>query len=178
MTQLLLLLLAALGLEAAPTRAEIAQAIRHLAPAHVPARRLARIVAEEAPRWGIHPFMAVAFIHKESSWNPKLVSSTNDYGLTQVHVNPRGSERFLGREHELFDPRTNIREWVRLAAMWRAHHDRSCDAKAHFWWEHLKWGYEIRAVERPQKVLGLFRDLLWRRWLRRLQPLMSSSQTS
>lgn len=186
---------------ATPTTAEVREAIELLAPRHVPAARYARIVRKMAMHRAVHPLLVVAFIQVESakSWNPRLVSRTNDYGLTQVHVAERGSARFLGREHELYDPATNVREWVRLAAMWRNYHQRKCEVRVevcysgpegpwgcsmevlthsnHRWWAHLKWGYVVKNTEHADKVEGL---LLWmlRRLQRARQPRASSSQMS
>lgn len=138
----------------------VQKAIRRLKPWMAPARAklYARIIASEAPRRAIDPLLVVSFIQSETAggWNERLVSRTADYGLTQVHVAPRGSARFLGRERELFDPRTNVREWVRLAAMWRAYHERACEPGAHLWWAHLKWGYVIKDPETGYKVLQIY----------------------
>jgi hypothetical protein len=139
--------------------ADTRSAIRRLAPPR--AMRWARIIDQEAARRLIDPLLVVAFIHVETGrrWDPRLVSPTADYGLTQVHVAVRGSETFLGREEQLFDPRTNIREWCRLAAMWRDYHARTCIPGKHRWWAHLQWGYRVRDTTHAEKVLRLYRWL-------------------
>jgi len=142
----------------------IKQAIIQLAPRHVQplARQYACIIRQEASRRNVDSFLVVAFIHVETAkhWNPRLRSKTNDFGLTQVHVAPRGSADFLGREGELYDPRTNIREWARLAAMWRAYHVRTCKVGGHLWWAHLKYGYRVKPdLSHSLKVLRLLRRL-------------------
>ena len=146
-----------------PSTHTLQEAIRWVAPRHVPARRYARIIRSEAKRKDIDPFMVVAFIHVETArkWNPRLKSPTNDFGLTQVHVAVKGSARFLGREEELYNPRTNIREWCRLAAMWRDYHNRACYEK-HPWHSHLKWGYRVKDTEHADKVLGVYQSLVQR----------------
>jgi len=123
--------------------------------------RYAKLVAKEARRRGIHGFLFLAFIHVETArkWDPKLHGATNDFGLMQVHVAENGSDRFLDREEELYIPAVNIREWGRLADMWRAHHQRSCGTR-HPWWAHLKWGYRVKDVEHAMKVLRVFRTLM------------------
>jgi hypothetical protein len=143
--------------------ADTRSAIRRLAPRlpRATARRYARIIDQEAARRDIPGLLVVAFIHVETGrkWNPRLVSPTDDYGLTQVHVAARGSETFLGREEQLFDPRTNIREWCRLAAMWRDYHARTCIPGKHRWWAHLAWGYRVKDTTHAEKVLRLYRWL-------------------
>lgn len=128
-------------------------------------RDYARIIHKEANRRQIDPLLAVSFIHVETfrKWNPRLKSTTNDFGLCQVHVAERGSARFLGREQELFDPKTNIREWVRLAAMWRNYHARTCVEGSHPWWAHLKWGYKVKNPGHAMKVTRVY-EMLKRRF--------------
>ena len=120
-----------------------------------------RIIKTEAARKDVDPLLVVSFIHVETarSWNKRTKSKTNDYGLTQVHVAARGSARFLGREEELFVPRTNIREWVRLADMWRAYCKREGHTD-HQWWAHLKWGYKVKNPHHTMKVTKLYEFLI------------------
>jgi len=163
MSYILAALLAAMPAEGQPPHTVIVQAIRHLAP-HIGPRTAcgyARIVRREAARKDLHAFLVLSFIHVETlrKWNPRLVGPTNDYGLTQIHVAERGSDRFLGREAKLFDPQTNIREWCRLAAMWRAYHVRTC-SDSHLWWAHMKYGYRVKSdVSHALKVLRIFEEL-------------------
>jgi hypothetical protein len=122
------------------------------------ARAYARIIYQETTRRGLDPLLLVAFVDHESNWNPRTRSHTNDYGLAQVHVAVRGSAKFLGREYELYRPRTNLREWCRLAAMWRDYHERSCAGKKHRWWKHLKWGYRVKDPH-PDEIDALYQKL-------------------
>lgn len=141
-----------------PSTQAIQAAIQLLAPRRVPAKKYARIIHREARRRDIDPFLIVAFIHIESSWNPRARSVTNDHGLTQVHVAMNGSATFLGREEALYDPATNIREWGRLAVMWRNYHRRACPHD-HPWWAHLKFGYRIKNTEHADRVRILYQRL-------------------
>jgi hypothetical protein len=129
------------------------------------ARNYARIIRTEAARKQIDPLLVVSFIHVETfkRWDPRVKSVTNDYGLCQVHVAVRGSARFLGREEELYNPRTNVHEWVRLADMWRAYHRRACNDHHHLWWAHLKWGYRVKDQKHAHKVRQIF-EMLKRRF--------------
>jgi len=123
------------------------------------AKSYARIIVKQATRRKIHPLLPIAFIHVESRWNPKLVSTTNDYGLSQIHVAARGSAKFLGREKELFDPQVNIEEWCRLAAMWRNyHHNKEPESirHTHPWWAHLKWGYNVKDTSISKSTIWYF----------------------
>jgi hypothetical protein len=163
-------------------------AIMFLAP-HLPktvAKGYARIINVEAARKRIDPLLVVSFIHVETArqWNSRLHSVTNDFGLTQVHVAANGSASFLGREEELYNPATNIREWSRLADMWRAYHKRECGTRRmecyegipgvwaqswcitkvvrqpdHPWWAHLKWGYRVKDTEHAMKVKRVYEGL-------------------
>jgi len=137
-------------------------AILLLAP-HLPrttAQLYARIIKTEAARKKVDPLLVVSFIHVETvrGWNTRVKSVTNDYGLCQVHVAARGSETFLGREEQLFIPKVNIREWVRLADMWRAYHQKEGD-DSHPWWAHLKWGYKVKDTNHAMKVKRLYESL-------------------
>jgi hypothetical protein len=139
--------------------AVIFDAIRSVAPPlpRSTVRQYARIIYQETGRRGIDPLLLVAFITNESRWNPRTKSVTNDFGLAQVHVAVRGSAKFLGREHELYVPRTNLREWSRLADMWRAYHLRTCDLRDHTWWQHLRWGYKVK--ERTSRIDDIYEQL-------------------
>jgi hypothetical protein len=163
---LLLFSLTELVFEAEPPPTPVIYtAIRSLAPHYQVGPRLAkqyaRIIRQVAQRRKMDPLLVVSFIHVETArkWNPRLKSLTNDFGLCQVHVAARGSARFLGREEELYHPRTNIQEWVRLADMWRAYHKRSCTTP-HPWWAHLKWGFKVKDTKHAQKVANVYHWLL------------------
>lgn len=178
MSLLLALLLATLPTEPPPVSV-IRDAIKSVAPRYLSkttAGRYAKIIDRVARRRNIHPFLFVAFIHVETArrWDPRTHSKTNDYGLMQVHVAERGSARFLGREEELFNPATNIREWGRLADMWRSYHNRTCDQESHPWWAHLKWGFRVKDSEHADKVKSLYVRLL-RKF--RQADLVATSQT-
>jgi len=139
---------------------EVKVAIQKVAPqlSRRLVRHYAKIVHKVTSRRRIDPLLLVAFITHESQWKSNLRSSTNDYGLGQVHVSANGSAKFLGREKELYRPLTNLQEWSRLAEMWRAYHDRTCDDKHHSWWKHMKWGYKIKNLK-PTKVDVLYQQL-------------------
>ena len=149
-----------------PSTHMIQESIRELAPQvnEATARRYARIIRREASKKAIDPFLVVAFIEVESSWNPRAKSPTNDYGLGQLHVAVNGSARFLGREEELFDPQTNIREWCRLADMWRSYHNRmkakyAPSPEPHPWFSHLAWGYKVKNTEHADRVGVIYKRL-------------------
>uniref|UniRef100_A0A6H1Z9K2 Putative transglycosylase n=1 Tax=viral metagenome TaxID=1070528 RepID=A0A6H1Z9K2_9ZZZZ len=131
---------------ARPSRAAVEATIQRLAPQLKPetAREYADLVAFEARWYGLESARVLAYITVESGWGSRKVSKTNDYGLMQVHVSRRGAPRFLGREKDLLDPRTNVREGCRILAMWRRFHGRWCPA-GHPWIAHVKWGRKIPA---------------------------------
>lgn len=121
---------------------------------------VADAIERESKWYSVDPLLIIATIHVESRWNPRKRSATNDYGLAQIHVAPRGSARFLGREHELYDIRTNIREAARILNMWREYHTRWCSSVAHAWPEHYKWGKRVkRASDHVSRVLTLWDQL-------------------
>lgn len=144
----------------------LALAIFFLAPhlGHTTVREYARIIHAESGRRRLDPWEFVAYVHVESRWNTRMVSKTNDWGLGAVHVAVRGSARFLGREHELWNPRVNLRETARLYAMWTRYHERECGrrrGRPHPALAHMKYGYRVKGTEHAERVLKLAR------WLRK-----------
>lgn len=143
----------------------ILKALLWLAPHLGPqtATEYAEIIAFEARWYRVHPALVLAIGDGESKWRNGKVSATNDYGLLQIHVSVRGSARFHGREKELFDPRTNIREAFRILDMWRTFHNRWCK-KGHPYWAHYKWGRRIKNVVHTRKTKKLFNRLVRKFW--------------
>lgn len=143
----------------------LALAIFFLAPQLGPstAREYARIIHVESSRHELDPWEFIAYVHVESRWNARMVSKTNDWGLGQVHVAWRGSARFLGREHELWNPRVNLCETARLYVMWTRYHERECKQRRrlHPALAHMKYGYRVKGTEHAERVLELAR------WLRK-----------
>jgi len=119
------------------------ETIKRLAPWLKPetVKKYADLVAFESRWYSLDSVTVMAYITIESGWGADKVSKTNDYGLGQVHVG-KHSPRFLGKEKELLDPRTNIRETCRILAMWKRFHGRWCKA-GHPWIAHVKWGRRI-----------------------------------
>ena len=105
----------------------------------VKSAKYADLITFESQWYGMDPFRVTAIIQIESGWKARKKSVTNDYGLMQVHVARRGSSNFYGREKELYDPRTNIREGVRILAMWKQYHKTHC-RDDHPFVAHYKWG--------------------------------------
>jgi hypothetical protein len=122
------------------------------------AKKYADLIVFEARWYKIKPKLVVSLIDVESKWSRLKKSVTNDYGLMQVHVSKRGSETFYGRESELYDPRTNIREGVRILAMWKHYHETKCKGD-HPFWAHYKWGKKVGEISHAVKVQKLL-DLL------------------
>lgn len=143
--------------------AYILAAILWLAPhqSHTAVKRYADLIAFEAKWYKVDPLLVVALIHIESNWHPRKKSVTNDYGLLQVHVARRGSATFLGREKDLYEPRTNIREGVRILAMWKNYHEKHCPGE-HPYWAHFKWGKRVKHIDHAIKVRELYTALVHR----------------
>ena len=141
----------------------ILTAICFIAPHHVgvlPATMYANLIAASAKRYQVDPFLMVAVVHVESSWNAHAHSSTGDWGLAQIHVSPTTNPELIGHEEDLFNPRVNLRYAGRMMALWKRYHQRSCDDTAHPYWAHLKFGYRVRDLEWSEKVAGLYNRLL------------------
>lgn len=121
----------------------------------------ADLIHYEANWYQIDPLLVIAIIHVESGWNSTKRSITNDYGLMQVHVARRGSSNFHGREKELLIPRNNIREGVRILAMWKRYHEKWCTTTKtpHTFWNHYKWGYRVKDTKWADKVTALHQRL-------------------
>lgn len=139
----------------------VISALMALAPhlGHHKIKEYSDLIIFESGWYKMPPLLVVAFIHKESRWNPRKKSVTNDFGLMQVHVARRGSARFLGREKELYRPRTNIREGTRILAMWEGYHNKWCGKNPdHPFWAHQKWGRKVKDT-RPSGVTRLFEEL-------------------
>ncbi len=78
-------------------------------------RRLARAILAEAELAGVDPFLVLALIHVESSFDPAAVSRSGAVGLMQL-VEPtlrREMERSGLRATNPLDPVTNVRAGVR-----------------------------------------------------------------
>jgi soluble lytic murein transglycosylase-like protein len=153
-----------------PSTQAIQAAIQSLAPRRVPAKKYARIIHREARRRNIDPFLIVAIIHVESSWNSRAKSPTADWGLGQVHVSKTSNPELIGKEYLLFDPNINIDYVVKTLVMWRAYH-RRCAARVntpsqHPWWSHYQWGYVVRDLTWSKKVTALYHALRQRAILR------------
>lgn len=147
----------------------ILAAIMWLAPqlGHTKIAEYGKLIAFEARWYGIDPADVLTVITHESRWYRYKKSTTNDYGLMQVHVARRGSARFLGREKELYDPQTNIREGTRIMAMWKSYHARVCKSDdEHMYLAHMKWGKVVKNRERPTSMERLRAFLLQKFWLK------------
>lgn len=131
-------------------------AIMWLTPtqSHVKIQKYADLIAFESRWYNMDPLRVLAIIQIESGWRARKKSVTNDYGLMQVHVARRGSSNFYGREKELYDPRTNIREGVRILAMWKQYHKKYCKG-AHPFVAHYKWGKYVKNTEHAERVEAL-----------------------
>lgn len=127
------------------------------------AAQYADIIAFEARWYRVHPALVLAIGFHETKWRNYKVSKTNDWGLLQIHVSRVGSNRFYGRERELFDPRVNIREGFRILDMWRNYHDRWCK-KDHPYWAHYKWGRRVKSIKHIHKTRRLYRLLVRTFW--------------
>ena len=136
-------------------------AIMWLAPGlpHEKVQQYADLIHFEAMWYRVDPLVLVSLIQVESRWNTRKRSVTNDFGLGQIHVAKRGSGDFYGREKMLYNPRVNIREAARIAAMWREYHTKWCRG-AHPYWAHYKYGKRVKAdISHAIKVKALL-DLL------------------
>jgi hypothetical protein len=123
------------------------------------AGRYADLIVFESKWYDIDPYLISSLIDVESGWNESKISKTHDFGLMQVHTAKNGSSRFWGKEVQLLDPRTNIREGIRILAMWRNYHVKYCNNKTHHFLSHYKWGKIIRSTDHAEKVLKLYDEV-------------------
>lgn len=142
----------------------IVTAILWLAPQVSPAdaRSWGEQIHREADRWDVDPLLVLAVIQRESGWNPRAKSPTNDYGLMQVHVSKTTYSGYLHRPERLFNPKLNIRLGIRLMGIWRNYHAGHCggDKATHPFWAHFKYGRRIPRKRKGKKVDAIYRELL------------------
>ena len=82
-------------------------------------------VLEVSKQMGFRPELMVSLIHYESRWKPKVVSSANACGLTQVlprYTGGRPYPRGVGNPKltckQLYDPETSINAGARALRYW------------------------------------------------------------
>ena len=138
-------------------------AILWLAPHVAPedARLYATVIQKEADRWDVDPLLVLAVIQRESGWNPRARSKTNDWGLMQVHVSKTTYSGYLQQPERLFNPKLNIRLGVRLMAIWRDYHIGRCFGN-HPYWAHFKYGARVPRKRKGRRVDRIYRDLVER----------------
>jgi hypothetical protein len=103
----------------------------------------------------------VSVIHKESAWNSRATSPTNDRGLGQIHISDTTNPELKGKEHTLYNPTFNIHMTASMLRMWKNWHDRSCSLskKKHPYWAHYAWGYKIQNLDGSIKIYRIFKTL-------------------
>ena len=68
-----------------------------------------KLVMSKAAKYDIPGELVMALCWRESGYNPKLISSTNDYGLCQINkMNFRYFNKCLGRELDYFNPADSL----------------------------------------------------------------------
>lgn len=121
----------------------------------------AGVIGRAGMKHRVDPLLIASIIHIETAgtWDHHARSKTRDYGLMQVHVSATTNPHLLGREDELFAPKTAIAYGVASLSMWRAYHRRACGRAGHPFWAHYKWGYRVKHIEHATRVLLLLRRL-------------------
>ena len=70
---------------------------------------LQHLAMETAAKYDVPGEIVIALCWRESAYNPKLVSSTNDYGLCQINkMNFKYLNKQLGRTLDYFDPADSL----------------------------------------------------------------------
>lgn len=124
------------------------------------ASRYAEIIRREARRHELDPLLVVALIQRESRWRPRAKSRTHDFGLLQVHVSRTTHASYLRAPERLFKPALNIKLGVRLLALWKRFHARSCKGKKHPWWSHYQHGVRVRNAASGRRVRAVYLRLV------------------
>ena len=116
-------------------------------------REYAVLIVRESHKQKISPVITAARTQVESRFRPHKISRTNDYGLMQLHVSRTTRPKWIGREKELLDPETNIKEGVKALRYWKNYHSRYCKKRrAHHWWLHYKYGNRVPGMERTKRA--------------------------
>jgi hypothetical protein len=128
------------------------------------ARNYAGLIAWNAEKRGIDPLLVVAIIHVESRWDERAVSAKSSWGLAQIHVSATTNPELRGYEKALFNPAVSIHHAVRMLAMWKAWHEKSCGNRKHPHWAHYQGGYRTGSlrnrawVRKVRKVYAALRN--------------------
>lgn len=102
------------------------------------------LIEKWARRRNVDRLLVASIIHNETggTWNPRLKSRTNDYGLMQLHVSRTTHSKYIRRERLLFNPNRNIRLGTRAMKFWKWYHRNRCKGK-HHWLLHYNQGRRV-----------------------------------
>lgn len=117
-------------------------------------------IVEASIETGLDPHLIAAVMWKESDFRNLPRSPTDDYGLMQVHWQPRVKWLRGLTPEDLMDPRTNVLVGAReLEAARRFCLGKGHSQDDHYWWGHYKWGLVVRSPKYAQNVLWRHRAL-------------------
>ena len=107
----------------------------------------------------LDPLRVVAIMDRESSFRARVISSTNDYGLMQVHWQRGPWMNGLSRR-DLLNPAINIRAGIGELVHIRNRCDNRRGHGGHHWIGHYKWGNVVKTRSYERKILRTYRRLL------------------
>ena len=102
----------------------------------------AEAIYQESLEAGVDPLLTAAIIYSESRFQ-KRACRNGSHGLTQVQMRPRSCERTLAaaKAAGLYEPRTNIRQGLRLAVFWRDWWRKHHAGAGYHWLLHYNQGF-------------------------------------
>lgn len=111
-------------------------------------------MVDAGERTAIDPLLIAAVMWHESMFQNLPRNATNDYGLMQVHWQPREPWLAGVTRVDLMDPQINIlagaRELAFMRGFCRRRDGRSPD---HGWWSHYKYGVVVLGARYGQTIL-------------------------
>ena len=125
--------------------------------AHPGAEARARIYAAQvelaAGAAQVDPFLVVALIERESSWNPRAVGAAGERGVMQIHP-AGGAWAKYGPAGASWDAAFNVPTNIRVGTLWMAWKRRHCGTSDPRLWLSAYQGGRCRATTYSRAIVA------------------------